>query len=132
IGPRLPAGLGLLACGVAYLGLSQLEGSIEHPAGWALLALGGTGMGVAVPGLVAGATEALGPDRAGIASAVNNTSRQVGGAIGVALIGGLSSVTTSLTFSAAALLLGGLLALALMRRGVWSFPFAMRQKDSVA
>ena len=45
---------------------------------------------------------------------MNNTSRQVGGAIGVALIGGLSSITTSLAFSAAALLLGGMLALALM------------------
>jgi predicted MFS family arabinose efflux permease len=67
-------------------------------------------------GANAGATEALGPDRAGIASAVNNTSRQVGGAIGVALIGGLASISTSLIFSAAALLLGGTLALALMGR----------------
>jgi DHA2 family methylenomycin A resistance protein-like MFS transporter len=71
-------------------------------------------MGIGVPGLVAGATEALGPDRAGIASAVDNTSRQVGGAIGVALIGGLSSISTSLIFSAAALLLGGTLGLTLM------------------
>jgi DHA2 family methylenomycin A resistance protein-like MFS transporter len=73
-------------------------------------------MGVAVPGLVAGATEALGPDRAGIASAVNNTSRQVGGAIGVALIGGLASIATSLLFSGVALILGGAVALVLMGR----------------
>jgi len=120
IGPRLPAGLGLAASGVGYLGAALVGGSsIDSPAGWAFLAIAGAGMGVAVPGLVAGATEALGPDRAGIASAVNNTSRQVGGAIGVALIGGLSSITTSLAFSAAALLLGGFLALTLMasRRG---------------
>jgi DHA2 family methylenomycin A resistance protein-like MFS transporter len=122
IGPRLPAGLGLLACGVAYLGLSQLEGSIEHPAGWALLALGGTGMGIAVPGLVAGATEALGPDRAGIAAAVNNTSRQVGGAIGVALIGGFATVSASLLASGLSLALGGLTALALMGGAVRRFP----------
>jgi len=115
IGPRLPAGLGLMASGVGYLGVALVGGrSIDSPVGWAFLALAGAGMGVAVPGLVAGATEALGPDRAGIASAVNNTSRQVGGAIGVALIGGLSSITSSLSFSAAALLLGGSLALALM------------------
>ncbi len=118
VGPRLPAGLGLGLSGVGYLGAALVgASSIDSPAGWAFLFIAGTGMGIAVPGLVAGATEALGPDRAGIASAVNNTSRQVGGAIGVALIGGLSSVTTSLTSSAAALLLGGLLALALMRRG---------------
>jgi DHA2 family methylenomycin A resistance protein-like MFS transporter len=119
IGPRLPAGLGLAASGAGYLGTALVGSShIDTPAGWAFLLLAGAGMGVAVPGLVAGATEALGPDRAGIASAVNNTSRQVGGAIGVALIGGLASITTSLTFSAAALLLGGVLALTLMRRGV--------------
>jgi hypothetical protein len=47
---------------------------------------------------------------------MNNTSRQVGGAIGVALIGGLASISTSLIFSAAALVLGGLLALTLMGR----------------
>ncbi|MGH2937571.1 MAG: hypothetical protein ACRDPE_05565 [Solirubrobacterales bacterium] len=39
------------------------------------------------------------------------------GAIGVALIGGLASISTSLIFSGASLLLGGTLALALMGRG---------------
>ncbi len=115
VGPRLPAGIGLAASGVGYLGAALVGAcSIDSPSGWAFLALAGAGMGVAVPGLVAGATEALGPDRAGIASAVNNTSRQVGGAIGVALIGGLTSITTALTLSAAALSLGGLSALTLM------------------
>jgi hypothetical protein len=47
---------------------------------------------------------------------VNNTSRQVGGAIGVALIGGFVAVTTSLIASGASLLLGGLVALALIGR----------------
>jgi DHA2 family methylenomycin A resistance protein-like MFS transporter len=111
-GPRRPAGWGLIACGGGYLGAAALTGQLTAPAGWALLAIAGTGMAVAVPGLVAGATEALGENRAGIASAVNNTSRQVGGAIGVALIGGFSSLTASLLASGAALLLGGLLALA--------------------
>jgi len=115
VGPRLPAGIGLAMSGVGYLGTALVGGShIDAPIGWAFLLVAGAGMGVAVPGLVAGATEALGPDRAGIASAVNNTSRQVGGAIGVALIGGLSSVSTSLLFSGGALILGGTLALALM------------------
>jgi MFS transporter, DHA2 family, methylenomycin A resistance protein len=115
VGPRRPAGLGLATSGVGYLGTALVGPShIDTPIGWAFLFVAGAGMGVAVPGLVAGATEALGPDRAGIASAVNNTSRQVGGAIGVALIGGLASISTSLILSAASLLLGGLLASALM------------------
>jgi DHA2 family methylenomycin A resistance protein-like MFS transporter len=115
VGPRLPAGLGLALSGVGYLGTALVGSSnIDTPIGWAFLAIAGAGMGFAVPGLVAGATEALGPDRAGIASAVNNTSRQVGGAIGVALIGGLSSISTSLIFSGSALVLGGAIALTLM------------------
>jgi MFS transporter, DHA2 family, methylenomycin A resistance protein len=117
VGARLPAGVGLAMSGVGYLGTALVGSSnIDTPIGWAFLAVAGAGMGVAVPGLVAGATEALGPDRAGIASAVNNTSRQVGGAIGVALIGGLASISTSLLFSGGALVLGGLTALALMGR----------------
>ncbi|HVS99205.1 MAG TPA: MFS transporter [Solirubrobacterales bacterium] len=115
VGPRLPAGLGLVASGAGYLGAALVDpSSIDSPVGWACLFLAGAGMGVAVPGLVAGATEALGPDRAGIASAVNNTSRQVGGAIGVALIGGLSTISTALAFGAGALLLGGVLSGVLM------------------
>jgi DHA2 family methylenomycin A resistance protein-like MFS transporter len=115
VGPRLPAGAGLAMSGVGYLGAALVGGSnLDTPIGWACLAVAGAGMGVAVPGLVAGATEALGPDRAGIASAVNNTSRQVGGAIGVALIGGLASISTSLILSGASLVLGGVLALTLM------------------
>jgi DHA2 family methylenomycin A resistance protein-like MFS transporter len=117
VGPRLPAGLGLTLSGVGYLGAALVGSSnIDRPIGWAFLAIAGAGMGIAVPGLVAGATEALGPDRAGIASAVNNTSRQVGGAIGVALIGGLASISTSLILSGASLVLGGVLALTLMGR----------------
>jgi DHA2 family methylenomycin A resistance protein-like MFS transporter len=115
-GARRPAGLGLLACGCGYLGAAVATKQLTGPVGWLFLAVAGIGMAIAVPGLVAGATEALGADRAGIASAVNNTSRQVGGAIGVALIGGFASVSTSLAVSAAALLLGGGCALLLMGR----------------
>ncbi|MFL5860749.1 MAG: DHA2 family efflux MFS transporter permease subunit [Solirubrobacteraceae bacterium] len=115
VGARLPAGLGLLASGAGYLGAALLADGINNPLGWAFLALAGTGMGFAVPALVAGATDALGPDRAGIAAAVNNTARQVGGAIGVALIGAFAVVSTALTASGAALVLGGTTALALMR-----------------
>ncbi|HET9185219.1 MAG TPA: MFS transporter [Solirubrobacterales bacterium] len=116
VGPRGPAGLGLLACGCGYLGASASIGQLASPPGWALLALAGAGMAVAVPGLVAAATEALGPDRAGIASAVNNTCRQVGGAIGVALIGGFASASVSLEASGLALLCGGAAALRLIPR----------------
>lgn len=114
VASRRPAGWGLLATGCGYPGAAALGSGIDEPAGWLCLAVAGTGMAVAVPGLVAGTTEALDQDRAGIASAINNTSRQVGGAIGVALIGGFGSLSSSLAISAAALLLGGTAALILM------------------
>jgi DHA2 family methylenomycin A resistance protein-like MFS transporter len=113
-GPRRPAGWGLILCGCAYLGVAAVGSDLTAPDGLVLLFLAGVGMAVATPALVAGATEALGENRAGIASAINNTSRQVGGAIGVALIGGFSSFSTSLGAAGAALILGGSVALALM------------------
>jgi hypothetical protein len=58
VGARLPASLGLLASGAGYLGTALLADGINNPVGWAFLALAGTGMGGAVPALVAGATEA--------------------------------------------------------------------------
>ncbi|MQA75545.1 MAG: DHA2 family efflux MFS transporter permease subunit [Solirubrobacterales bacterium] len=114
VGPRRPAGLGLMLCGLAYAALSISGPRLTGVVGFCLLGLAGTGMAVAVPALVAGATEALGARRAGIASAINNTSRQVGGAIGVALIGGLSSFGAALALSAGALVLGGTIALAFL------------------
>jgi MFS transporter, DHA2 family, methylenomycin A resistance protein len=114
VGPRRPAGIGLALCGLGYAGLSVSGARLTGPVGVLLLALAGAGMATAVPALVAGATEALGARRAGIASAINNTSRQIGGAIGVALIGGLASFGAALALSAAALLLGGTVAFAFL------------------
>ena len=114
VGARRPAGIGLVLCGLSYAGLSVLGVDPSTSTGVLLLALAGLGMAVATPALVAGATAALGARRAGIGSAINNTSRQVGGAIGVALIGGLGSVAVALALGAAALLLGGTVALAFL------------------
>jgi DHA2 family methylenomycin A resistance protein-like MFS transporter len=122
VGPGRPAGWGLLCCGCGYLGIAGDPSQLAAPAGWALLALAGVGMAVAVPGLVAGATEALGAERAGIAAAVNNTSRQVGGAIGVALIGGFASISAALAAAGVALLIGGTAALVTMAGGARPIP----------
>jgi len=53
-------------------------------------------------------------ERAGMASAVNNTARQCGGAIGVALIGGIAGASGFLV-SAAALIAGGVACWVLVR-----------------
>jgi DHA2 family methylenomycin A resistance protein-like MFS transporter len=61
-------------------------GSAALPA----LLLWGSGLGILTPAVVAAAIGAVGSQRAGLASAVNNTARQAGGAIGIAAFGALA------------------------------------------
>jgi MFS transporter, DHA2 family, methylenomycin A resistance protein len=93
-GPRLPMALGLAmsAVGLGLLvGLSADAGYLELlPA----LLLWGVGLGILTPAVVAAAMAAVPADRAGLASAVNNTARQAGGAIGIAALGALAGSPT--------------------------------------
>ncbi len=84
IGPRMPAAVGLVLAGVGYLLLTGVDPQTGFGSIWPPLALAGVGLAAATPALVTGATEAVPRERSGMASAVNNTARQVGGAIGVA------------------------------------------------
>jgi DHA2 family methylenomycin A resistance protein-like MFS transporter len=52
--------------------------------------LWGSGLGLLTSAVVAAAVGAVEPERAGLASAVNNTARQAGGAIGIAALGALA------------------------------------------
>ena len=54
------------------------------------LLLWGIGLGVLTPAVVAAAVRAAPADRAGLASAANNTARQAGGAVGIAAYGALA------------------------------------------
>jgi MFS transporter, DHA2 family, methylenomycin A resistance protein len=107
IGPRLPAALGLVAAGVGYLLLTGVGPDTGFSSLWPPLVLAGVGLAAATPALVTGATAAVPRERSGMAAAVNNTARQVGGAIGVALIGGLATIGAALAVAGAALICGG-------------------------
>jgi DHA2 family methylenomycin A resistance protein-like MFS transporter len=89
-GPRLPITLGLLtaAVGVALLSATSADSSYAQllPA----LLLWGIGLGVLTPAVVAAAVRTVPAARAGLASAVNNTARQAGGAIGIAAFGAIA------------------------------------------
>jgi|RhiMethySRZTD1v2_1073278.scaffolds.fasta_scaffold16815_6 MFS transporter, DHA2 family, methylenomycin A resistance protein len=61
------------------------------------LGLWGVGLGLLAPAIV-GATIASLPGRSGLASGLNNTSRQVGGAFGVALFAALAGPATATGF----------------------------------
>ena len=89
-GPRLPmvGGLLLAAVGVALLALVDEDSSAVAllPA----LLPWGIGLGLLTPAVVAAAMASVPAPRAGLASAINNTARQAGGAIGIAAFGALA------------------------------------------
>jgi DHA2 family methylenomycin A resistance protein-like MFS transporter len=91
-GPRLPmvAGLLVAACGLALLALTGVDSSYLGllPA----LLLWGIGLGLLTPAVVAAAIASVPGAQAGLASAVNNTARQAGGAIGIAIAGAVAGL----------------------------------------
>lgn len=111
-GSRLPMIVGGLvgAAGYALLGvfgvahdatfLEMLPGLVLIPAG----------MGLAVPAMTTSILAAIDRGQAGTASAVLNTARQVGGAMGVAIFGAIQDIKFALSVSTILLLLGALLA----------------------
>src|SRR3954471_24196712 len=54
------------------------------------LLLWGVGLALLTPAVVSAAIAAVPSERAGLASAVNNTARQAGGAIGIAVSGAIA------------------------------------------
>jgi MFS transporter, DHA2 family, methylenomycin A resistance protein len=108
--PRLPASLGLAGTGAAFFALALLGDDASYAAMVGPLLLAGVSLGIATPALVTRAVAAVPSDRAGMAAAVNNTARQAGGAIGVALIGGVAGAR-GFALGGAALLLGAAISL---------------------
>ena len=94
-GPRrvCAGGLILVAAGLAIV--AQLDVGSSY---W-LLAAGlvvlGIGMGAAMTPATTAITEALPPARQGVGSALNDLSREVGGAVGIAVIGSILTSTYS-------------------------------------
>jgi DHA2 family multidrug resistance protein-like MFS transporter len=90
-GPRAVCAVGLALVVVAVAGLSTLE--IDTPV-WVfgvLMFVQGTGMANVVPPATESIMSTLPREKAGIGSAVSNTFRQVGGALGVAVLGSVIS-----------------------------------------
>jgi len=89
LGPRSPMVIGLCLCGAAMIGLLRLSpGSPISAVWWDLLAVG-FGGGLSLTPMTATAMAAVRSERAGMASAVHNSMRQVGQALGVAVLGSL-------------------------------------------
>jgi MFS transporter, DHA2 family, methylenomycin A resistance protein len=97
-GSRWPMAAGLV---LAAAGVALLTGADAHTSYTTLLPallLWGTGMGFLTPAVVAAAVGAVPGERAGLGSAVNNTARQAGGAIGIAACGAIAGNPASRSF----------------------------------
>jgi EmrB/QacA subfamily drug resistance transporter len=87
IGPRVPMAAGMAMFGVAMLALSRVDetAGFWNFAPW--LFLGGFGFGLIMPPMTAVILESADVDKAGVASGVMQVFRQLGGGLGVAIMG---------------------------------------------
>jgi DHA2 family methylenomycin A resistance protein-like MFS transporter len=90
-GPRLPlaAGAGIAVAG--SLILLGVDGDSPYGVLMAGLAINGIGGGLAIPAVTAAVMGSVPNALAGIASATLNAGRQVGGVLGVAVLGGIAT-----------------------------------------
>jgi MFS family permease len=101
IGPRpLMTGGMLLATG-GMLGLTQLTPTSSYNAMWPFLLLLGAGISLTMPSLAGAAMSSVDPAKSGVASGVVNSARQVGGAIGIAVLGSVVAKLASDQFGRA-------------------------------
>jgi EmrB/QacA subfamily drug resistance transporter len=89
VGPRLPMTGGMALYGVSMIAMSRLDegASFWNIAPW--LFVGGAGFGLIVAPMTEAILESVHVDKAGVASGVMQVFRQLGGALGVAIMGAI-------------------------------------------
>jgi DHA2 family methylenomycin A resistance protein-like MFS transporter len=115
-GPRPAIGAG---CAVAAAGSLLLLG-VGHGIGWLLGAFAtmGCGAGLITASVVAAVVRATPADRAGLATGVSNTARQVGTASGVAVFGAVAGAPATAAF------VGHIHALGVAAAALWALAVA--------
>jgi len=88
-GYRVPVVAGMVAAGTALLLLTRNGASTPYGELLGPLILLGTGFGLAMSPVTAAAVAGMPSEQAGVASATVNTTRQIGGALGVAVLGAI-------------------------------------------
>ena len=91
VGPRWLMTVGMAFASVGLLGLSFIDVHSSYNAIWPFQMLMGAGMALTMPAVSATGMAAVDRTKAGIASGVINASRQVGGALGIAVLGGIGT-----------------------------------------
>jgi MFS family permease len=90
-GYRVPVAAGLALAAAALLALTGIRVGTPYPDLWWKLAMLGAGLGLSISPATAAGVAAMPGTQAGVASAVITTSRQVGGALGVAVLGAVAA-----------------------------------------
>jgi EmrB/QacA subfamily drug resistance transporter len=90
-GYRVPVVAGLLLAGAGLWALAGIEVGTPYAELWWKLAMLGAGLGLSISPATAAGVAAMPGTQAGVASAVITTSRQVGGALGVAVLGAVAA-----------------------------------------
>jgi MFS family permease len=94
-GPKLVCVTGFLLIALSFLGFQLLD---ETAPAWliiAILALQGLGMGTVMAPATVAIMSVVPREKAGAGAAVNNSVRQIGGALGVAILGSLLAASYS-------------------------------------
>ncbi len=99
IGPRYQLTAGMFFSAVGLLGLSRAGVHSSYNEIWPFYALMGAGLSLAMPAVSATGMGAVDPRKTGVASGVINASRQVGGALGIAVLGSVGAALTGSRWS---------------------------------
>ncbi|MEA2223831.1 MAG: hypothetical protein QOH83_2207 [Solirubrobacteraceae bacterium] len=98
--PVLIAGLGLITIALLWLGQVPVEGAyVTHLVGPMVIAA--VGLGFAFVPVTIAAVNGVSADESGLASGLINTSQQIGGALGLAILGTIASSKTDDLITAA-------------------------------
>jgi EmrB/QacA subfamily drug resistance transporter len=98
-GSKIPMTYGLLLVGAGLLGMTQIGIDTPYVVLAVLFLMMGNGIGATMAPMTAAVMSSVGPQRAGLGSAMTNTSREVGGVLGIALLGTVLFSTLSSTIA---------------------------------
>jgi DHA2 family methylenomycin A resistance protein-like MFS transporter len=90
-GYRVPVTAGMVLAAAALWALSGIGADTPYGQLWWRLTLFGAGLGLSISPTTAAGVASMPGTQAGVASAVISTSRQVGGALGVAVLGAVAA-----------------------------------------
>jgi EmrB/QacA subfamily drug resistance transporter len=93
--PRQLMTTGMLMLSGGLVGLSQIQVDSSYNSIWPFYVLMGAGLALTMPTTSATAMAAVDPQKAGVASGVINSARQVGAAVGLAVLGAVGATLAS-------------------------------------